>query len=85
MAVIRLYMSMSVDGYIAGPDDSVADPMGIGGFRVFDWLDRRNDPGPNGQVYGEAQQPERSSPVDARTSMPIAGRAITMTEFRSSC
>lgn len=46
MAVIRLYMNMSADGYVAGPNDSVADPMGIRGFRVFDWLDRRNDPGP---------------------------------------
>ncbi len=54
MAIIRLYMSMSVDGYIAGPDDSVADPMGIGGFRLFNWLDRRNDPGPNGQIYAES-------------------------------
>src|SRR5437868_6790123 len=54
MAVIRLYMSMPVDGYVAGPNDSFADPMGIGGVRVFDWLDRRNDPGPSGQVYGEA-------------------------------
>jgi dihydrofolate reductase len=50
---IRLDMTMSLDGYVAGPDDSVDAPMGTGGFRLFDWLDRREDPGPNGQVYGE--------------------------------
>ena len=35
MAVIRLYMTMSVNGYIAGPRDSVDASMGIGGFRLF--------------------------------------------------
>jgi hypothetical protein len=43
---IRLDMTMSVDGYVVGPDDSVDAPMGDGGFRLFNWLDRRNDPGP---------------------------------------
>jgi dihydrofolate reductase len=47
-------MTMSVDGYVVGPDDSVDAPMGEGGFRLFNWLDRRNDPGPSGQVYAEA-------------------------------
>jgi len=51
---IRLDMTMSVDGYVVGPDDSVDAPMGEGGFRLFNWLDRRNDPGPSGQVVGES-------------------------------
>jgi dihydrofolate reductase len=54
MPNIRLDMTMSVDGYVAGPQDSVDEPMGVGGFRLFDWLDRRNDPGPHSTVYGEA-------------------------------
>ena len=53
MAVIRLYMTISLDGYVAGPGDSVDAPMGSGGFRLFNWLDRRNDPGPSGQVFAE--------------------------------
>jgi dihydrofolate reductase len=53
MALIRLYMTMSVDGYVAGPQDSVDEPMGRGGFRLFNWLDRRDDPGPSGQVFTE--------------------------------
>jgi dihydrofolate reductase len=51
--MIRLYMTMSLDGYIAGPDDSPEAPMGAGGFRLFNWLDHRNEPGPNGQVVSE--------------------------------
>jgi hypothetical protein len=48
MALIRLYMTLSLDGYVTGPQDNVNAPMGIDGFRLFNWLDRRNDPGPNG-------------------------------------
>lgn len=33
-----LYMSMSLDGFIAGPDDSVDNPLGLGGERLHDWL-----------------------------------------------
>ena len=51
---IRLDMTVSVDGYVVGPNDSVDAPMGEGGFRLFNWLDRRNDPGPSGQVVSES-------------------------------
>jgi dihydrofolate reductase len=54
MAIIRLYMTISLDGYVTGPHDSPQDPMGIDGFRLFNWLDRRNEPGANSQVYAEA-------------------------------
>jgi dihydrofolate reductase len=50
---LRLDMSVSVDGYVVGPQDSTDQPMGIGGFRLFNWLDHRFDPGPNGQVFAE--------------------------------
>jgi len=50
---IRLDMTMSLDGYVVGPDDTVDAPMGDGGFRLFNWLDRRDEPGPSGQVFAE--------------------------------
>jgi dihydrofolate reductase len=50
---IRLDMTVSLDGYVTGPDDGPDEPMGVGGFRLFNWLDRRNDPGPSGDVYAE--------------------------------
>jgi dihydrofolate reductase len=51
---IRLDMTTSLDGYVVGPNDNVDAPMGDGGFRLFNWLDRREDPGPSGEVYAEA-------------------------------
>jgi dihydrofolate reductase len=51
---IRLDMTMSLDGFVAGPQDSTEEPMGVGGFRLFNWLDHRLDPGPDGQVFAEA-------------------------------
>lgn len=47
-------MTMSLDGFVAGPEDSADAPMGVNGFRLFNWLDQRFDPGPSGQVYSEA-------------------------------
>jgi dihydrofolate reductase len=51
--MIVLDMSISLDGFVVGPDDSPEQPMGRGGFRLFNWLDDRNDDGPSGQVYQE--------------------------------
>ncbi|MGY1795726.1 dihydrofolate reductase family protein [Geodermatophilus sp. SYSU D00525] len=51
---IRLDMTVSLDGLVVGPEDSPEEPMGIGGFRLFNWLDHRLDPGPNGRVFAEA-------------------------------
>jgi hypothetical protein len=33
-----LYMSMSLDGFITGPDDDVGRGLGRGGERLHDWL-----------------------------------------------
>ena len=53
MGNIRLDMTMSLDGFVAGPRDSKTDPMGVGGFRLFNWLDHRDEPGPHSEVYAE--------------------------------
>lgn len=53
MSVIRLDMTMSLDGFVAGPHDGIDEPMGVGGFRLFNWLDGRRDPDENGQVFDE--------------------------------
>jgi dihydrofolate reductase len=31
-------LSTSVDGFIAGPEDRVGQPLGVGGERLFEWL-----------------------------------------------
>jgi dihydrofolate reductase len=72
MATIRLDMTMSLDGYVVGPRDSVEAPMGVGGFRLFNWLDRRDDPGPSGQVFAEAMATR--AVISGRRTYEHAGR-----------
>jgi len=38
MSKVVLYMSMSVDGFITGPDDGVEHGLGINGERLHEWL-----------------------------------------------
>ena len=38
MGVFRFHMSISLDGYVAGPDQSVDDPIGVGGMRLHEWF-----------------------------------------------
>ena len=38
MSRLRLKISMSLDGFVAGPDQSVNDPLGKGGERLHDWV-----------------------------------------------
>jgi dihydrofolate reductase len=35
---LRFRISMSLDGFVAGPRQSVDDPLGIGGMRLHDWV-----------------------------------------------
>jgi dihydrofolate reductase len=51
---IRLYMSMSLDGFITGPGDRKGEGLGRNGGRLFNWLDDRMSAGPSGRVYREA-------------------------------
>jgi dihydrofolate reductase len=37
MARLRLSITMSLDGYVAGPDQSVSDPLGKGGEKLHEW------------------------------------------------
>jgi dihydrofolate reductase len=47
-------MSMSLDRFIAGPDDRPGQELGRDGGRLFDWLDDRESDRPSSQVYREA-------------------------------
>ena len=38
MSKVVLYMSMSVDGFITGPDDDKDHGLGVNGERLHDWL-----------------------------------------------
>lgn len=38
MPKLRFKISMSLDGFIAGPSQSVDNPLGIGGMRLHEWV-----------------------------------------------
>ena len=38
MRKLRFRISMSLDGFVAGPRQSVDDPLGIGGERLHEWV-----------------------------------------------
>ena len=37
MPKVRFKISMSLDGFVAGPRQSVENPLGIGGGRLHEW------------------------------------------------
>jgi dihydrofolate reductase len=69
---IRLYMSMSLDGFIAGRDDKTGQELGRNGGRLFNWLDDRNSPGPNGEVVAELLA--TGAVISGRRTYELAGR-----------
>jgi dihydrofolate reductase len=38
MSRVRIHISVSADGYVAGPNQSEENPLGEGGERLHDWL-----------------------------------------------
>jgi dihydrofolate reductase len=65
-------MSMSLDGFIAGPDDRPGQELGADGWRLFNWLDDRLGTGINGQVYAEATA--TGAIISGRRTFELAGR-----------
>src|SRR3954454_17586672 len=50
-----LYMSVSLDGFIAGPNERPDNGLGDGGHRLHEWVltESGRPPGVNGEVYDE--------------------------------
>ncbi|HZE29513.1 MAG TPA: serine hydrolase, partial [Gaiellaceae bacterium] len=38
MSKLKLNITMSIDGFVAGPDQSPEHPLGVGGEELHDWL-----------------------------------------------
>ena len=38
MSRLRFRISMSLDGYVAGPNQSIKEPLGVGGERLHEWV-----------------------------------------------
>ena len=45
MSLITCHMSISLDGYVAGPDQGPDDPVGVGGLRLHEWHWHAGEPG----------------------------------------
>jgi len=44
MTIVSIGLSISLDGYIAGPNDGPDNPLGDGGGRLFDWWTAGTEP-----------------------------------------
>ncbi len=38
MSKVKTTMTMSLDGFVAGPSQSAAEPLGVGGMKLHQWL-----------------------------------------------
>jgi dihydrofolate reductase len=38
MSKLRMRITMSLDGFVAGPEQSVKNPLGVGGERLHEWV-----------------------------------------------
>jgi dihydrofolate reductase len=45
MTLITCHMSISMDGFVAGPSQSREDPIGVGGLRLHQWHFDADEPG----------------------------------------
>jgi dihydrofolate reductase len=80
MSKVVLYMSMSVDGFIAGPDDGPGRGLGVGGERLHDWLGaggtdpgsyRPGGDGPSASVFDEMMA--TGAVITGRRTFDLAG------------
>src|SRR4051794_41355450 len=67
MTKVRLDITMSLDGYVAGPDPTLEEPLGRGGDQLHDWAFKLAAwRAPHGLEGGE---------VNASSAVMEAGRA----------
>jgi dihydrofolate reductase len=79
MSKLRCFISMSLDGFIAGPKQSAEDPLGVGGLQLHEWTFplaawRRR----NGEQGGEVNA---STPVDERRHEKIGAMVMGRNMF----
>jgi dihydrofolate reductase len=69
-----LYMSMSLDGYIAGPDDSPGNPGGDDFMRLHEWFGFAPEPGPTAESIDPSGIGKRFLDEIKRTGSVLSGR-----------
>jgi dihydrofolate reductase len=80
MSATVLYMSMSLDGFIAGPNEGPGNGLGDGGMRLHEWMfgdgdvnleSVRRSGGANGQIVDEFMS--TGATVAGRATFELAG------------
>jgi dihydrofolate reductase len=68
-------MSISVDGFVAGPDQSRDNPVGVGGLRLHKWHQRVGEPGREADVAprDELRRPRGAYVMGRNMFGPIRG------------
>jgi dihydrofolate reductase len=74
--MLRFHIAISLDGFVAGPDQSEENPLGVGGMRLHEWVfDLEAWRGPQGMEGGQVNA---STPVieesQANVGATIMGR-----------
>ena len=93
MSATVLYMSMSLDGFIAGPNEGPDNGLGDGGLRLHEWLMSggdvdveaiRRSAGVNGKIVDEFMATGATVAGQGPSSRPAVGAATITTVCRSS-
>lgn len=66
MSRVTLYMAMSLDGFITGPDDDAQNPAGLNGMRLMDWLGNVDSGGDN---TGDGERVDAYRPGDPNSQV----------------
>ena len=69
-----LYMSMSLDGYIAGPNDNPRNPGGDDFMRLHEWFGLVSEPGPTAESIDPSETAKQFLDEIRRTGSVLSGR-----------
>lgn len=78
MSKVFASISMSLDGFIAGPKPSLKDPLGLGGMRLHEWVIKlRSWREPHGRKGGQGgRESDEFAKTITRTGAVIMGRKM---------
>jgi dihydrofolate reductase len=67
MNTFRLTIAMSLDGFVAGPEQSPDNPLGVGGMRLHDWV----------FALAAWREPQGLQGGETNESTPVVTRSLT--------
>jgi dihydrofolate reductase len=65
MSSVTCHISISLDGFVAGPDQSLEDPIGVGGLRLHAWVFETDSWRRQHGLEGGARTPDSAVVEDA--------------------